>query len=128
MKFLHTAIFAAMLVASTHGLKCYSGYSVGGQNACTSTDMPLSTSCTKCVSPVALEGSTATPVIYGGGCGPTETGSRMNCATSKTQCEATVLKGVFTECTTNDCNTCSPASALHVSIFLLVIAIACALF
>jgi hypothetical protein len=128
MKFLHAAILATMLVASAHGLKCYLGYQVGGQNACVSTDMPQSDTCTKCVSPVALSGSTATPVIYGSGCGPNESGARLTCAATKSQCEGTVLKGVHSECKTDNCNTCSPASALYFSASLLVAALAFALF
>jgi hypothetical protein len=127
MKFLHAAILAAMLIASAHALKCNVGYSAGGQNACVSTDKPLSDTCYKCVSPVALDGSTATPVIYGSSCGPNEFGG-MTCAVSKTQCEGTSLKGVYTACKTQNCNSCSPATAIYSSAYLLAAAFVCSLF
>jgi hypothetical protein len=129
MKFLlHISILAAVLVASTHAIKCNIGYFVGGQNACTSKDIPGVDTCTNCVSQVPLGGSTITPVIYGQACGPNPPSEYVTCPMYKAQCEGTTLKGKYSKCKTDNCNTCSLASARQVSAFLLVVALACALF
>ncbi len=108
MKFLQIAFLATVLIASAHAIKCNSGTATG---VCPSKDSPSMDSCFKCV---------AKGVAESGSCN--KAGS---CQTIKGFC---LSPFVYTECQTDDCNGCSPASALQISVVLLLSALAAMIF
>ena len=89
MKFLQIVILAAVLVASAHALKCYEGNE--DAKACTSKDQIAEmTVCVKCkVSVGWLAGACKTPA---------DCGLKEACS---------FAAGTYSECTTDNCNTCS---------------------
>jgi hypothetical protein len=110
MKFLQIVVLATVLVASAHALKC--NVATATKDAtCPSEDLATSDTCYKCV--------TSSGVVTAGGC----TGE---CATAKATC--TAISGTLTQCKTDNCNGCSPASALQASAFMLVVAMLAMLF
>ena len=114
MKFLQVAIFATVLVASAHAIACNTG---SAANVCPSVNIAGVDTCTKCV--IKQGGQTA---VVSGGCvtGP-------SCDAAKTSCSN--LQGTYTTCTSGDnCNGCSPASALQLSVFLLLAALSAMFF
>jgi hypothetical protein len=116
MKFLQVVIFATVLVASAHAIACNVGTAV---NVCPSQTFTTGIdTCSKCV--VKSGGETA---VISSGCASTVAG---NCDIGKNSC-ATV-SGTYTTCTTDNCNGCSPASALQLSVFLLLAALSAMFF
>ena len=109
MKCLQIAFFATILIASTYALSCNVGSATG---TCPATDLGAAAdTCFKCVTK---------GVAVSSGCM-----AASSCATIKTACNA---NGVYSDCTTANCNGCSPASALQASAVLLVGALAAMLF
>ncbi len=109
MKFIQIAVLATVLVASAHALKCNVGTATG---TCPSSDLGAGAdTCFKCVS---------AGVAVSSGC--LKSGS---CTTFKNACAS---PAVYSECTTDNCNGCSPASALQISVLLLIAAMASMMF
>ncbi len=109
MKLLQIVVLATVLVASVHAIKCNVGTATG---TCPSTDLgSLADTCYKCVSG---------GVAVSGGCM-----KGASCDTLKTACKS---PAVYSDCTTDNCNGCSPASTLQVSIGLFIAALAAMLF
>ena len=116
MKFLQVAIFATILVASAHAIACNVGTAV---NVCPSQTFTSGIdTCSKCV--VKSGGQTA---VISSACSSTISG---NCDILKNSCAST--SGTYTSCTTDNCNGCSPASALQLSVFLLLAALSAMFF
>jgi hypothetical protein len=112
MKFLQIAALATLMIASAFALKCNVGTATG---TCPSSDLGSTfDTCFKCVK----DG-----VAAANGC---QASGLVACATLKSACEAS--KGTYSSCTTDNCNGCSPASAIQASAFLLVAAVAAMLF
>ena len=111
MKFIQVTLALALLVASTYALKCNVGASSGSTTVCNPTD--LGTAADTCYScKVTAAGVTA---VSANGCLSTGTGANK-CDTVKSNCAADSYKS----CTTDNCNSCSPASALQASAVLLL--------
>jgi hypothetical protein len=114
MKFLQIVILAAVLVASAHAIKCATSALDG--KSCPEKDLGAAAdTCFKCViSGVATANSCLS------------TGAAATCAALKKGCED--AKGTYSDCKTDNCVTCSPASALQASAFVLVAAFVAMLF
>jgi len=111
MKFLQIAVTLALLVVSTYALKCNVGGTGTGQTGtCVSTDYGAAAdTCISCkISSGGVSAATA------GGCL-----AASSCVTAKAACA-----GTYASCTTDNCNSCSPASALQVSFAFLLAAVA----
>ncbi len=114
MKFLQIVILAAVLVASAHALKCHVSATDG--KSCPITDVStLGDTCFKCVK----DGVGAASVCM-------SSGEAATCPSFKAGCEK--VSGKYSDCTTDSCNNCSPASALQASAFVLVAAFVAMLF
>jgi len=111
MKFLQIAVTLALLVVSTYALKCNVGTSgTGSTGTCVSTDLGAAAdTCISCK--ISAGGQSAATA---GGCLAAST-----CAAIKSACT-----GTYASCTTDNCNSCSPASALQVSFAFLLAAVA----
>ncbi len=108
MKFLQIAILATVLIASAQAIKCNTGSATG---VCPSKDTPSADTCFKC---------NQKGVVESGSCK-----KGASCDTIKGFC-ATPF--VYSDCQTDDCNGCSPASALQISVLLLLSALASMIF
>ena len=116
MKFLQIAVTLALLVASTYALKCNNGLSVGSSTSCASQD--VGTTYDTCYSGKFLAaGITSTTA---GACQSTGT-TAAACSTIKATSSD---QASFKTCQTDNCNSCSPASALQVSFAFLLAAVA----
>jgi hypothetical protein len=110
MKFIQVTLALALLVASTYALKCNVGGTSGSTSTCVATD--LTTTADTCYS-CKVTSAGQTGVIAGGCLAGTGIGK---CDTYKAACTADTFK----TCTTDNCNSCSPASALQASAVLLL--------
>ncbi len=108
MKFLQIAILATVLIASAQAIKCNEGVATG---VCPSKDFPNADTCFKC---------NQKGVVESGSCK-----KGASCDTIKGIC---LTPFVYSDCQTDNCNGCSPASALQVSVLLLLSALASMIF
>jgi hypothetical protein len=116
MKFLQIAVTLALLVASTYALKCNNGLSVGSSISCASQD--VGTVYDTCFSGKFLAaGVTSIKASACQSTGDTAAACSTIKATSSDQAS-------FKTCQTDNCNSCSPSSALQVSFAFLFAAVA----
>jgi hypothetical protein len=108
MKFLQIVVVATVLVASVHAIKCNVGSATG---TCPSADAPNADTCFKC---------NQKGVVESGSCKKGST-----CDIIKGVCASPF---VYSDCQTDNCNGCSPASAVQISVFLLIAALASMIF
>ena len=110
MKFFQTAVVLALLVVSTYAIQC----NVGGSALCNKAqDFPTYDSCYSCT--VSAGGASA---ISAGSCNSVA-GITNTCDATKAACSSG-----YKACQTNNCNSCSPASALQASVVFLLAAAA----
>ena len=115
MKFIQVTLALALLVASTYAIKCNVGASIGGQTSCASQDLgTVVDTCYSCK--VTKAGQTG---VSASACLSTGT-SAISCNTVKADTVKCDRADSFKSCTTDNCNSCSPASALQASAVLLL--------
>ena len=116
MKFIQVTLALALLVASTYAIKCNVGGSLGGTTSCLSQDFGALNvdTCYSCK--VTKAGQTG---VSASACLSTGT-SAISCNTVKADTVKCDSADSFKSCTTDNCNSCSPASALQASAVLLL--------
>jgi hypothetical protein len=110
MKLIQVTLALALLVASTYALKCnVGGTDPDGKTQCDSTDFGvLADTCFSC------------KVTSGGKSGTVAAGCKAGAGLTGCDALKASCSDSYKSCTTDNCNSCSPASALHASAVLLL--------